>query len=203
MTDNYFEIIPRELTELILLSAFDDISILDLKETGLFDNLFYDIQFWRKVYAEYELPVFNVNIKIILDSKGEIRLTEKMFNIIALDNIKIFAALKDYERLIKSDHAFKISMEYIDLSILYEHINIPDRLMELLFDRSTMLHYAGYQNIGDIKLIFNTKSMKFRINAESLNYNFAVVPNNPTKFIKDIIVWLSYHRYKISITSLK
>ena len=203
MSDNYFELIPKELTELILLSAFEDISILDLKETGLFDNLLYDIQFWKKVYAEYELPVFNVNVKIILESKKVDRLTEKLFNIIALDNIKLFTALVDYKRLIENNNILTIDLEHIDLSILYDHINIPDLVIELLFDRSTMLHYMNTQHVGDIRLIINTKIMESRIKIEYLNYNIAVVPNNPTKFIKDIIMWLSYHRYKINIKSLK
>ena len=202
MTDNYFEIIPRELTELILLSAFKDISILDIKETGLFNNLLYDIQFWKKVYAEYELPIFNVNVKIMFDS-NKFLLDDKMFNIIALDHIKIFGALIDYERLIKSDHAFKIPMEYIDLSILYNHINIPDHLIESLFDRSTTLYYVNKQSIDDKQLIINTKTMKFLIRSEHFVYEHIFVPDNPTKFIKDIIIWLSYHRYKINITSLK
>src|SRR5436305_15259473 len=115
--DSYFDLIPDELKEIILSYIFTEASILDLRDSKLFDKFLYNINFWRKVFIEYELPVFAVTVKSIFNNeKGVLqRFTDvQLFNILLLEYSNVTSSIVEYNNLIngKIKYNFIIPIDY-------------------------------------------------------------------------------------------
>lgn len=199
--ETYFEFLPSELTEIILLRAFSESSIIDLRDSKLFDKIIYNVSFWKMIFNEYELPIFNVTAKSILDNEKNI--TTQLFNILYLEFTSLISAISEYNFFTKGNYVFLIPIDYLqDISIFYKFGEIDNELFELLQDNKTILYFMGNRKLSDIEFIINTKKMTFSFRSVERNYTYDFIPSDNKKFLKSILIYLSYNRYKIKIKKI-
>lgn len=193
--ETYFELIPDELTEIVLQYIIPNLFIIDLIDTKLFNKFLYDINLWKKVFKFYNFPIFNVTVKSIFNNDKEV--ISKYSNNVLIDMIiteydNILTTILDYEELMEKKFEITVPVEYlIHSTILYDFTTILNNLSEAL--NFSTIYFSNKQKLKQYHLFIHTGRMKFTFDDKPFT------PSNSNEFIKQIIIYLSYYKYKIRL----
>ena len=211
----YFtELIPKELIELILLYASEDMSLLDLYNSELFNDIILTPAFIKMVFEHNNYEVVNKDIALYASfDKNAIKKFKKykprqLINIIANEYANIEVAHISYNDIKDHNLEIQINIEYInDMSLLYDHI-ILDEEIELNYMDSKWFLFLGNDGTN---IRFQLSDIQLRINKIKNNFTYifyyefdptiskTLKVNNPEELFKKLIINLCYNRTKFYI----
>jgi hypothetical protein len=191
-------LIPIELKEILSLYTVEDISILDLKDSGLFNDVLNKPNFWKQVYALESLPIWNTTVYKLLNSSQ--LLTGNNFKLVVLNYEKIKRSEIDAIDKMKGNFNIEISTLKIDELLLELHEGeLGDPVYEIIMDHNSLLLLNN--RLGEIfpyhlKILWQSKQISrslISITGDPHYPKLKIRPQNIEKYVRTILMYLSYH----------
>jgi len=204
----YFDLIPQELNNIILL-YINPSYYEKLKDVSIFQPIIMNINFWKKLFIFNNIPIMNENIAQLFERSERIikkfskYTPDQLFYLLLSEYKNVIISIYSYERSIRNKNFhMDVSIDaFNDISFFYDNfIDVP-LLFERLFIDSKTGYFYHTEYVGN----FLTSTRKIIIKKSGLKIDFIfisninLIPRDPNDFLKKIFLHLFYNKYKFDI----
>lgn len=203
--DSYFDLLPSELNDLIIIYSTFLYNILDLWESNLFNKRLIDKYLWTKIFEYNSFPIFNRDLYYffhddkIANKKFSNYSKDKLFYIITTEFISMTSVATSYRNIINKNFEMNISFDHIyNMTIIYD--NIVNEIDSLFIDAKSTIPLSSRLSMQkSLHTLHIKKNIEIKYYIKYLNNLTPIKVKDSKKFLRDLLFHVLYYRIDIDI----